>query len=334
MGDILMKYLFDKQSYTVSGLSPEARRERIFYTVLQLGLFLLAAFSLWEFLYELCNIVGSIVEACPPRALVQLIRMVPMILTAFTYVYLNVWCFRAYRAVSPESRAETWKGNGIATIVLGAVIALYVVIGVITGEYDRFVEGFLSPLFPLDLCIGGVLLMVYGAVSVVYGRRLTEKPSVLSCRTKRAPAFLRPINGIFYVLSFCVALCSFAACFYGTYVMDWSHGAILFNVMLWLNYFTAFLMALVYRFVWVELKDECKAKAEVQLGLIFLIVNIVLFAVYLVTVQIWNEAPNQNAYAIIPIDFTACFNAFAPIMALNNLVGPLAALIKGLLSRN
>ena len=326
-----MKYLFDKQSYLAADMSGKAKRENLFYTVLQIVLFLLAAFSMWEFLYELCNIIGAIVSGCPAQAVVEAVRMAPMILTAFTYVYLNIWLLRAYRAATPEKRVSAWKVNGIITAVVGLCIALYIVIGLITGEYDRLVEGFLSPLFPLDLMLGGVLFIAYGVVSFLYGRKLEKQPSELPCGVKFGFSIVRGIDKVFYFLGFCVALCSFAACVYGIWVLDWTHGAVPFNIFLWLNYFTAFLMAVSYRFVWVNLKEEFKPRAEVLLGIFFLILNILLYAGYTVCVNVWNEAPNLNAYGIVPIDFTASFNAFALVMALNNLLSPLSALIKGLI---
>lgn len=327
-----MKDLFSESCRIGSVLSDKGKREHRFYLILQIVLFLLASFSMWEFLYELCNIIGSFVSGCPPRGIEQIIRMMPMILTAFSYVGMSIRVCRAYTAPSAEKRARIWKRGGFTTIVVGAIIAMYVIIGVIVGEYDRLVEGFFTPLFPLDLCIGGFLMMIYGIFADIYSQKIIDGGSELPCPARHGCLVMRVVDRVFYFLGVCVSMCAFAACVYGLWVMDWSHGAVFFNVMLWLNYFTAFAMLFVYRFVFCELKDEHRRSAQVRLGLIFLCVNVVLFGLYLVSVQIFNEAPNQNAYGIIPIDFTASFNAFAVVMGLNNLLSPAAALIKGLIA--
>lgn len=321
-----------KSRFFAASLSEEGKRERLFYLILQTALFLLASFSMWEFLYELCNIIGSIVSGCPAQGIVQLVRMVPMILTAFSYVGMSIRVCRAYTAPSVEKRARIWKRGGFTTIVVGALIAAYVIIGVIVGEYEKLVEGFFTPLFPLDLCVGGFLMMFYGVLSCdIYSKKITAEGSALPCPPASGCVVMRVIDRVFYFLGLCVSLCAFAACVYGLWVLDWTHGAVFFNVMLWLNYFTAAAMLAFYRYVFCEVKPEDRRTVQVRAGLIFFCVNLVLFALYLVSVQIYNEAPNQNAYGIIPIDFTASFNAFAVVMGLNNLLSPAAALVKGLI---
>lgn len=326
-----MSRVFTKSNRITGMLNSQGRREHRFYTILTILLFILGAFSFWEFIYELCNMIGSISCGDPGRALAELFRMLPLILTSFVYVYLQVYCLHAFRASSVKKRARIWAAGGVATMILGLGIAGYTVFGVITGTYAGIVEGYISPLFPLDIAIGGILFMVYGFFAVKYSRRIRKDGSNLPCPEKKRFAIFRFLGRIFCLLSYLVALCGFAACFYGTYVLDWTHGRLFFNIMLWLNYFIAFVMAVFFRFVYCELKSEYRRPAMKRAGLVFLIINIILFVVYLGAVQIQNEAPNLNAFGILPIEFTASFNAFLPIYGLNNLLGPLTAFIRGLI---
>ena len=101
--------------------------------------------------------------------------------------------------------------------------------------------------------------------------------------------------------------------------------------MLWLNFFSSFAMYAAYRYVFCELKPRYRGKASVKLGCFFLIVNVILFVLYNVTVQIWNEAPNVTVFGLLPADFTASMNIFAIVYGANNLLAPIIAIIRGAL---
>ena len=326
-----MSKLYDKSRRISADLTEEGLRQKRFYLILTVVLFILGAASFWEFVYELCHMIGSIVSATPSMALYEFKRMFPLILTSFVYVYLQVVVFHAYTAESKEERIGIFRKHGFVTIVLGAIISLYVIVGMFTGQYEKPVEGFISPLFPLDICLGGLLFAVVGFLCIKYSKVLAKKEDCLPYIPKRHGKFARGIGRFFCLLVYLVGISSFAACLYGTYVMDWSHGYIFYNIMLWLTYACAATMVIAYRFCYVELKNEYKPKAMRKMGLSFLIINAVIFALYLLSVQIFNEAPNQNAFGILPIEFTASFNAFMPIFAATNLLSPLVALIKGFL---
>ena len=325
-----MKGLFAKENFFKADISENGKKERRFYTILTIALFVLGSFTFWEFLFEFSNMVGSVVSGTPGRAIEELQRMFPLLFTALVEIYLAMFVNAAYRAGSEKSRVKIWRANGRVTVVLGAIIAVYVVVGWITGLYGRIVEGYISPLFPLDMMFGGLLLVLFGIMSVRYAGILEGKHTAMyftNSKTRRGHR-RHTCNG-WMVYSYMCALCSFAACIYGIFVLDFAHGNIFYNIMLWLNYFTAFAMAVVYRFVYVELKDEYRNTASHKLGSGFLLVNIVLFALYMVSVQLENEAPNLNAFGILPVDFTASFNAFTVLYALNNLIAPLAAICRG-----
>lgn len=324
-----MKDLFKKENRISFGMSSEALKERCFYFTLTIVFFALGAFAMWEMVYELCHMIGSISCADPAQTVVELKRMLPFILNGFGFVYIAAWVHHAYTAPSKKARSAAWFRGGIGTIVFGAAIILYIVIGLISGQYEKLVEGYISLLFPLDIMIGGVLFIVVGLLAIKYAKQLKTAPGALPYMSHRHCAFVRTLGRIPCLLAYLVSLASFAGCVYGTYVMDWKHGGIVFNIMLFLNYFTAFAMVAVYRFGYIETKDELKPQTMKKTALWFLIINIVLYALYTVSVQIWNEAPNQNAFGILPVEYTASVNAFAPLYLLMNIGAPLIAFVKG-----
>jgi len=317
-----------KSIWTKDYLEAPAKRERLFYNVLSILLFAIGAFLFWEFVYDLCNMIGSIVSGMPAQAVVQLTRVAPFTLLAIIFVYLGISTYKLYVASSAEKRIKGWKKYGIATIVLGVLTVGYVIAGIVTHKYHGIVEGYTTPLFPLDTLLLGIGVIVYGAFSIKYSAVLAKKTTLLPLSEPRK-GFCKGAGDVFKAVSYMVSLASFAACIFSIWVVDWTRGNILFNVMLVINYFIPVLMAILYRFYYAEVKVELRRKASLNAGIGMLVVNVIAFAAYMVAVQIQNEAPNINAYGILPIEFTASFNAFPVIIGLNNIICPLTATIFG-----
>ena len=302
--------------------------ERIFYSILSVILFGLGAFSFWDFIYALTNMAGSIVSNTASEAVVVWVRLFPMLLIAILLVYMACSVHTAFCATNQLKRASIWKRRGIVCIILGSIVCLYVIVGIITGEYEHIVEGYVTYLFPLDTIIYGVICILAGVTAVKYGGAISTKDGgyYIAPRVARNGRIKRAVN-IWLVLSYLVSLCGFAAFVYGIFVLDFSHGAIFYNIMLLLNYGVAFVMFVIYRFVYLEKSIDERDKCGACFGIVFLVINIVLFVLYTISVNIYNEAPNQNALGLLPIEFAASFNAFPFIYGTNNLIAPLCAVI-------
>lgn len=313
-------------------LDRDGRRERRFYLLFSILAFIPGSFVLWEMHYELWNIIGSVASHSPDRAVTQAIRMCPLYLVGAALILFLIYTNGAYRAKNEKARRAKWMAGGIVMIVLGVIIAAYVAIGVLLGEYGRLIEGFITPLFPLDTLLAGVVFIGIGFLSIRYSKVLDKKHSKLPYVNDRGLFGWRLFTfGLFRALSLLVAMCGFAASVWGIFVLDLSHGYLMYSIVLWLNFFTAFAMYFAYKFIFCETKEENRGSASIKLGCIFLIVNIVLFALYMLSVQLWNEAPNVTAFALMPADFTASMNIFAVFYGLNNILAPIFAIVRGLI---
>jgi len=327
-----MTNYFSKELRVSSTLTEQGKKERLLYTILSGVFFVVGGFAFWEFVYDLCNMIGAIVSGTPSQAGAQALRMLPFILIAFYLVYIGGSCYNLYMATSTEKRGKEWFKKSIVSMVWGGVIVLYVFIALCAGEYNAIVEGYVTPLFPLDALLFGLGIVGLGVAAFFYSKRLVKKGSELPVMPERQGAGTKA-GKVFGTISYMMALSGFAACIYSFWVMDSAHGNVFYNIMLWLNYFVAVAMAVIYRFVYSELKAEYKKKACLELGIIVLVINAVLFILYMVAVQVQNEAPNLNAFGVLPIEFTASFNAFTVLFGLNNLLCPIIAIIKGVIKR-
>lgn len=321
--------LFDKANRISGLLDKEGRKEKRLYTVFSAVFFLTGSFSLWEFVYELSHMIGAIASRDPGYAEYELVRMLPATMFMLACLFCSISLHNAFIALNLRCRVKHWLFMGVFSVVIGLAIIIYIPVGIGKSMYFSLVEGFPTLLFPLDYMIAGGLLILYGIFAIAYSYKLKKKDTSLPFVVSRHPAVLRKIGKLIGILPFFVGSAGFAAAVYGLTVLDWSHGAVFFNVMLWLNFFAAFLMLFLYRTVFCELRPEGEDRIVClkSLSVTFIVLNIVIFILYNVSVEMYNEAPNLNAFGLLPADYTSTTNVFPFIYGLNNILTPLAALL-------
>lgn len=285
--------------------------------VISLALFAVSALSLWQSVYYLCNLVGAYASHAPYQALAELGRVFPAMLASCVFAGLSLGVFNIYRSANPERRRARARRQGAALLICGTILVIYIPVGRLAGAYSAFVEGYPSALFPLNLLILGVVFLLAGLVLWFFSGRLTSVTCNLPGRCSVGAVFC-------YVVGCCAA----AGCFWGIIAMDWRHGGLLFNTALWLNYFAAALNVLLYRFVYAEAAPEKRNALGVKLARAMLFVNAALLVYYALAVLVENEAPNANAVAVMPLENFSSMHLFLPIFAVNNLLGPLVALLR------
>ncbi len=318
----------------ISGtLSKEAKKERVIYFTISLILFTLGSFLFFDFVYKLCNIVGAIVSATPAAALSDLKRSFPMMLLTVGVIHISIYLRCAYKAKSEGGRIKAFCVNGIISMTLGAVIFAYVFIGLINGQYAALIEGHPTLLFPLDMMVYGLLMAAHGVISFIYSIRLKKVPSALPYHEKSGCALMRGVNSFFYGVGYLIVLFSFASICYTPFVMDFTAGNLFFNVMMTLVHLTSVCGAAFYIFVFDEADQECKTAVQKQWSAVILGVNLILLILYIVSLQSAPEAPNLNAFGLLPIEYTASVNVFTLLYALLNICAPLSAFIKSFTKR-
>lgn len=308
----------------------EKLNEEKLYTWLTIIFWIPGAWTLWEFVYELSHMIGAIVCRDAAYAVYELLRMLPMTLCMICFLFSSAFLHNAYTARDLKTRSYNFKAMSFFDIIVAIIGIIYTVCGLITGRYISLVEGFPTILYPLDTILLSLLFIFFGLWAFKYSEYLRFKGSDLPYSECKFKPLLRNIGRVFCFLSFLVTTCAFAASVYGPFILDFRHGYIIFNILLWLNYFTAFFMFLCYRFIYCKKSNEDKPACLKKFSLSFLIINAVLMALYLITVQNCPEAPAQNAFGLFPVDFTASANVFHLIYGANNILVPLWGLIYGL----
>jgi len=285
--------------------------------IISLVLFVLSALSMWQFIYVLCNVVGAFCSSAAYQAFAELSRMFPAMLTALVFVGLSLGVFNIYRTADPNKRRARSRRQGAALMLCGLVIMAYIPLGRLFGAYSSFMEGYPSAFFPMDVWIAGIAFLLLGMILWAAAGTLTTVTCHLPGRCSVGAVF-----------SYTVGCCAAAGCFWGIFTMDWTHGNLFFNVTLWLNYFSAGAMLLVYRYLYAETALEKRLPLGVTASKCFLIGNAVLLVLYLLAVTIEREAADANALSVMPLENLSGKQLFLPIFAVNNLLAPLVALIR------
>lgn len=302
--------------------------EKRLYSILAIVLWVLGSFGIWEVVYELSHMVGAIVSGDPGYALGEFLRMLPMVLVVATFLFDGVFLHNAFVADNDKVRRDNWKKMGVFMFVMSALIVVYVLVGMITGRYFSIVEGNPTWLFPLDTVIFAVLFTGFGYWA------LKRKPlENLKYGTRHYKGVVRGIGLFFCILSYFISTSAFAGFMYGIFIMDWSHGYLLFNFAMLLVFAVAFGNFAVYRFVYRKLPEGGKPSGLVKMSLISLGVALISIALYLAAVEAYPMAPNQNAFGLYPVDFTASVSVFPFILGANNILVPVCALIYGLIAK-
>lgn len=302
--------------------------EKRLYSILAIIFWVLGSFGIWEVVYELSHMVGAIVSGDPGYALGELLRMLPLILLVAIFIFSGMFLHNAFIAENEKVRKRNWKAMGTFIIVMSSLIILYVPVGRLTGRYYRLVEGYPTALFPLDTVILGLALIVFGYWAVKR-KPLGEFPYGI-CHFN---GLLRGIGRFFCMLSYFVSTAAFAGFVYGLFIMDWSHGYLFYNFMLLLVFGLAFGYFAVYRFIYCRWPNEKKNAGLIKMSIISLVVAIVVMVLYLTAEQLYPMAPNQNAFALHPVDFTASVGVLPLLYGANNLLVPICALLYGLITR-
>lgn len=305
---------FIKENRIYSTLSNEQKQKNIFYKFVITIIFIINSFVMYEFVFDIANIIGSIICGSYFQAFSVLFRMIPIILLNIALIHLNISIRHSYK-----NNINSLRINSVITIIFGFIIIIYIIFGVLFGKYHSLVEGYPSILFPLDILLTGIALIIFGVlINKYYQNNRTTNIN----KTKINISLL-----IFKIVLYMISLSSFAMLCYYPFVVDFTNGGIFYNIMLFFVIACQVIELLFEIIVMDEIKDECKKIISFKSYLIMLIINIIIFVIYIISVTITPWAPNLNSFGLLPLDYLASFNIFLIVYFIGIIIGPLIKLI-------
>jgi len=324
-----MTKLMIKENKIKSGLTHQGLAERSVYNISFILFFALGGIAMYDYLFDLCNIIGAFVSGTPSEAIKHILYRLPVMLTAFILMYLGFCNFSIFRAETRQKRASGHKISGIVSIIFGIAVIAYVIASVVCGRYSSFIVGLPFAFFPLNYVVYGVFFVIYGIYSFCHGFKINKSGTRLPfCKNRRNPV-LRVILAPFIFILYVIISYMFGASIFGIFYMDWLHENVIYNIALTLCFTLPWVETMLYRLGYMELKDKVKGIFLKRWSLIFLVANILAFALYLFAIRLNPASPYLNSGSMLPIDFASSFAAVIPVSVLTNILPPIITLLIG-----
>ena len=325
-----MKRFFDKTNFIPSEFAKNATRQNRFLIGLLVLFFLASSFTFFNALYGFVDAIGSIVSASADVAIYDLLRSMPLILSAFMSIWALLLCHASFRKVSEEKWHRSLVKDAICLIVFAGVNILYVIIGLATGKYLSIVEGAPSPWFPLDSLLYSLLFIALGVLVLLYEKKWAAKRP---CYLPKRGEIVTKARGLYCTfMSFWLlfALYGFAGGLFSIFIYDFTHGYAFYGVMTVLCFLLSPAMLCVWEFYYNNLKEDKKKELLLPLALCGLTVAILFIALDMVALSMSLDAPSNAGFGMFPIAFAASVNIATLLQVFVPLIVAIVALIKGI----
>ena len=328
-----MKKFFDKENFLVSSFEKKAKAQSFVLAIAILLVFLITSFVFMNTLYVFADELGSIVSGNPDVAIKDFLRSLPIYLSLFCSIWTLLLLHATFRRVNDEKWHRSLKKDAICLLAFGGVSILYVLVGLIVGEYSSIVEGSPSAIYPLDSILYSLVFIAIGVFVLVYLKKLEEKiPYVVPGRTDIVTK-ARPVYCIFVTFWMLIALFGLSGGLYSIFIYDFKHEFVFFGIAVILAYLISPIQLCAWEFFYNEIKPEKKKEMLLPLSLVSLGCSVTTVALYMISLSTGLDAPSNAGFGMFPVAFAASVNIATLIMVFTPLIVSVVALIKGLILR-
>ena len=329
-----MKKFFDKDNFAVSSFDKAQRRQSLVVSILLIVFFFISSFTFFNALYAFADAVGSIVSGSADVMIKDLLRSIPLFLTFFMSLWTLLLLQASFRKVNDEKWRHSIFKDAICIIAFSGLNVLYILAGLITGQYISLVEGSPSPLFPLDALLFSLLFIAIGVCVIVYLKAGGEQkvPYLVPTRgeiCKKA----RGCYCTFVTFWMLIALFGLSGGLFSIFIYDFAHEYPFYGIATILIYLLSPILLGFWEFYYNELKEEKKKEFLLPISLVSLGVSILFVALYFISLSTNMDAPSNAGFGMFPVTFAASVNIATLIVVLCPLIVSIVALIKGLIAR-
>ncbi len=325
--------MFDKDNFVCSGLDGKRKKQNILLICCLTVLYVISAFTFMNFLYCMAECIGSVVSGSPDVAIRDAIRSMPVILTFFVTLGGLMICQSLYRNERDGRAMKLVRKHAWITVVIGAVIVLYIVAMRIAGRYISLVEGAPSPIYPLDALLYALLFVLLGAGTLVYAKKYAVGHPFEGPERPLTVKKTRIFHNIFTSIWLLISLYGFCGFFYSLFIVDFRHGYLPYTLAAMFASLVAFCTFAVWELYYNSLRPEKRREQLLKIAVISLIVSIMSAAFYFAALKFNLDGPANVGFGILPVAFAASVNIATLIVILAPLVVSICALVKGLAMR-
>ena len=325
-----MKHLFDKENFLRADFDAKQKKQSIFVSCAIILLFIAASFAFINALYCFVDAIGSIVSGSADVAIKDLARSAPVILCFLMTLWALLLFHGQFRNASEERRIRSLYKNAIAILAFAGINILYVLVGLIDGQYLSLVEGGPTPIYPLDSILYSLLFVAIGVLALIYGKKWRATHPYLV--PSRGPIVTRARFWYCFLVSVWMlfALYCFAAFWFGLFIIDFIHGYQAYSIALILVFLLNACVFIFWEFFYNELKPEKTKECLFPLSLISLGCSVAVAAFFFIALGLNRDGPSNVGFGLLPIAFAASVNIATILMVVVPVIVSIVALIKGL----
>lgn len=327
MGEMVMKTLFDRRGSVLSGLDAMQKKHAVAVMLAVVVCFVLSAFTFMNFLYCLADCLGSVFSGSVDIAVRDALRSLPIFLSFFLSLSGLMVAHAFYRNENAGILRKKAKYGAAFAVILGAVIAVYVLAMRFTGRYLSFTEGGPSRCYPLDAMLYALFFIVCGAGVLAYFRKTPgfAGPCRAPIQNKG-----RGVRCFFQSLWLLVALYGFCGFAFGIFILDFSAGYVPYTLAFLLVSLTAFLSIAVWELYYNNLTEARRMAVTLPLALCSLALSLASSAAYFLALKHNLEGPANVGFGVLPVAMSANVNLATLLVVVTPLIVSIAAIVKGI----
>ena len=326
--------IFNANNFVLSSCDKRQRIQSLEVVIAMTVFFMASAFTFMNFLYCLCDCLGSVVCHSNDVAIRDAIRSMPIFLSFFMTLTGVMACHAFFRNESKQKLLSSLKKHAYFAIVSGVVIIVYVLVMRVAGVYVSLVEGSPSAIYPLDSVLYSLLFVALGTGTLYYVNKLADRYEYVGPVRPSAPKKLKVLYNVGFFVWLIVALYGFCGFFYSFFIVDFAHGYAFFSIASVVASLVALLSIVVWEFFYNELKVEARAKVLLPLASTSLAVTLLTAIVYFVALKFNLDGPSNVGFGLLPIAFAASVNLATIIVVVTPAIVSFIALIKGIILKS
>ena len=327
MGEMVMKTLFDRDIFVLSGLDGRQKRQAFLVMLAVAVGFVLSAFTFMNLLYCLSDCIGSVTCGSADVALRDALRSMPVFLSFFLSLSGLMAAHTFYRNEGSEICRKKARKPALVAVVLGAAIVVYVTVMRLAGRYLSIVEGGPSRLYPLDAVLYALLFMALGTGVLAYLRKTPGFAGPSRAPVQRKGRLVRRFFRDVWLLAGLYGFCGF---FFGVIILDFSIGYVPYTLAFLLVSLVAFLSVAVWELYYNNLTEAKRGELTLPLALVSLVLSLAAAVFYFLALKRNLEGPANVGFGVLPVAMSANVNLATLLVVATPLIVSVTALVKGL----
>lgn len=328
-----MKKFFDKSNFIFAQMDKKQRRTSLVISLLIIFFFITSAFTFLNAFYGFIEAIGAATCKSFDVCVRDFLRNLPLIIVCLMNIWTLLLLQSLFRNIDENKLKKSLLKDSICLIAFGGFNILYILIGLISGQYLSIVEGSPSYIFPLDALLVSLFFVISGVAILVYEKKYMDKCPLSLVSHGNIVTKKRGMYATFVSFWLLFALFGFSAGVYSIFIYDFAHEHVFFGIATIYAYLLIPLFIGFWEFYFNVLNEDKKKEFLFPISILGISLSLISIVLYIVSLSIDRDAPSNAGFGMFPVAFAASVNLATLLMIIVPLVVSVVALIKSFLVR-